>query len=116
MSSDLALAPHVAASLQRFRAALADRFAARLRRVVLFGSHARGDAHEESDVDVLVVVDELSDVERREVIDLAYDADAADRAHWAGLSPLGLSTQRFDEMRDRELLIVRDLEREGIAL
>ena len=65
---------------------------------------------------MLVVVDDLSEEERREVIDLAYDADAADRAHWAGLAPLAWSTQRFEALRDRELLIVHDVETEGIAL
>lgn len=87
-----------------------------MRRVVLFGSHARGDAHEDSDVDVLVVVDDMTEEERRTVVDLAYDADAADRAHWAGLSPVAWSTQRFETLRDRELLVVREMEREGIAL
>src|SRR5688572_19029717 len=33
----------------------------RLRRVLLFGSWARGDAHPESDIDLLVVLDEVED-------------------------------------------------------
>ena len=38
----------------------------RLRDVLLFGSWARGDAHPESDVDLLVVLDEVSS-RRREL-------------------------------------------------
>src|SRR5579883_1383968 len=55
-----ALSPTVASALSRFRAVLAERFGARLREVVLYGSHARGTATEDSDVDVLVVVDDLT--------------------------------------------------------
>jgi predicted nucleotidyltransferase len=50
---------------------------------VLFGSQARGTASEESDVDVLVVIDNLTDAERRLAIDLAYDANSAEREVWA---------------------------------
>jgi predicted nucleotidyltransferase len=82
------LPPSVAASLARFRESLVEKFGARLRELVLFGSYARGEANEDSDVDVLVVIDGLTDRERYEVYDLAYDADAADREHWTGLSPL----------------------------
>ncbi len=116
VDSTLGVAPHVAASLERLRGALERRFGDRLRQVVLFGSQARGDAQEDSDVDVLVVVDDLSEDERREAIDLAHDADAADRYNWAGLALLVWSTERFEELRARELLIVDDIEAEGIAL
>jgi predicted nucleotidyltransferase len=36
-------------------------YGTRLRKVVLFGSWARGDAHPESDIDLLVVLDEATD-------------------------------------------------------
>jgi predicted nucleotidyltransferase len=38
---------------------LRDLYGARLKTVVLFGSWARGDAHHESDIDLLVVLDEV---------------------------------------------------------
>ena len=40
--------------LAQFRAALEEMYGARLERVVLFGSQARGDAHPDSDYDVAV--------------------------------------------------------------
>jgi predicted nucleotidyltransferase len=92
------------------------RFGARLGEYVLYGSHARGQAHEESDVDVLVVVQGLTEVERGEVFDLAYDADAAERENWVGLSPLVYSDVQVAELRARERLILRDIDREGIHL
>jgi predicted nucleotidyltransferase len=106
------------AALGRFRRAVAARFGPRLREVVLFGSWARGDAHEESDVDVLVVVDDLDERERREVMDLAYDAAAAaiDVADWVSVSPLPYSTAQAAELRARERRLFRDIAAEGVAL
>jgi predicted nucleotidyltransferase len=40
--------------LAKFRAALYEMYGARLERLVLFGSQARGDAHPDSDYDVAV--------------------------------------------------------------
>jgi len=50
----------VAHMLQEFREVLSRLYGPRLRDVLLFGSYARGDFDSESDVDVLVVLDELA--------------------------------------------------------
>jgi predicted nucleotidyltransferase len=42
--------------LKRFRAALNEMYGARLERVVLFGSRARGDRREDSDYDIAVFI------------------------------------------------------------
>ena len=47
--------------LCRFRAALDAAYGGRLERVVLFGSRARGDAHADSDYDIAVFLNELTD-------------------------------------------------------
>lgn len=101
-------------ALARLRERLAVRFRERLREVVLFGSQARGDATEDSDVDVLVVIDDLSLDERLEVFRIAYDIDAA--GPWVGLSPLAYSTEQARDMRRRERLLFRDIDSEGIPL
>jgi len=57
---------------------LADAYGDRLRQVVLFGSWARGEAHEESDVDLVVVLDHVSDrsSERERIVDALFDLEA----------------------------------------
>ncbi len=107
--------PAVALALRRFAAALRERFGGRVSAIVLFGSHARGEAHEESDVDVLVAIDELTPRERLEVFDLAYDVDRS-LDDWVGLSALAYSTAQAARMRGDGRRLWRDIDREGVAL
>lgn len=61
--------------LTRFRAALAEMYGAQLERVVLYGSRARGDAHDGSDYDIAVFLRDMSDrpPEMNRLADLATD-------------------------------------------
>ena len=47
--------------LKRFRATLDEIYGERLERVMLYGSRARGDAHEDSDYDIAVFLHDMSD-------------------------------------------------------
>ena len=88
-----------------------------LLRVVLFGSKARGDFDEESDLDVLVVVTRISDADywrhRREIIAETYDLELE---HGAVFSFLLLDEPEYAQMRRWNLLINRNIERDGITL
>ena len=48
-------------TLARFRAALAEVYGARIERIVLYGSRARGDARPDSDYDVAVFLRDMND-------------------------------------------------------
>ena len=107
------LSSTVATALESLAGALRERWGGALLELHLFGSHARGEAHEASDVDVCVVLDRAGWRERREVIDLATDI---------GLSfDLVLSATVFDgptwrRWRRQERPLVMDIDREGVAL
>jgi predicted nucleotidyltransferase len=61
----------VARSVEEFRARLSRRFGRDLLDVRVFGSHARGEADEDSDVDVFVLLERASWDDRRAVLDVA---------------------------------------------
>lgn len=101
------------AAIEDLRRFLLERFGARLRDFALFGSVARGERHEDSDVDVLVVVDGLTSAERREVGQ--YSGDLLTN-HDVLVAPFAVSTEHLAELRDRELLIAREIDRDRVPL
>jgi len=102
-----AVPPAVRQALAEFRRALAARLGDRLRETRLFGSYARGDFTDESDVDVLVLADRLHPAEHRAIVDEAV---------LLGLAVLILAPERLQALRARELLIAQDIDHEGIPL
>jgi predicted nucleotidyltransferase len=89
------------------------RFGARVRDVRLFGSRARGEGHEDSDLDILTVIDELTNAERREVWE--YTGDLL-TAHDVIVGGLTVSTAYWKDLQSRERLIVKEIERDGVPL
>jgi uncharacterized protein len=81
----------------------------------LFGSRARGDHDADSDVDVAVIVRDLTERERDDVIDLALEAwRRSERG--PRISPLVWSERQWQDRLAGERRIALDLEREGISL
>lgn len=113
MVTEAALATAVAEVARVFAAELRRRFGDEVLEVRLFGSYARGEADEDSDVDLAVVLEHADWPRRREVIDLATDVgDGCD---------LRLSATLFDRQtwerwcRQRRALVL-DIAREGVPL
>ncbi|HEY2030130.1 MAG TPA: nucleotidyltransferase domain-containing protein [Myxococcales bacterium] len=103
----------IASALKQLRSALEARFGARLLRMRLFGSYARGEANEDSDVDVFVLLDEVSRQDFRAVLDAAADVSVECLLQ---ISPLVFSAARYAQWKRDERAIVRDIEREGISV
>jgi len=100
-------------ALAEYAERLRARFGERLIEVRLFGSFARGEAHEDSDVDVLVLVQGLTDLE----IGLAA-GDVAPVIAKTGLplAPLPMASEKLAEMRRQNRALALALDSEGISV
>ncbi len=98
----------------RFARELRERYGEAVHLVRLFGSFARGEAHEASDVDVAVVLEQADLDTRCRVIDLATDIGLLDHDVW--LSPTVFDRETWEKWRAQERRIVMDIEREGVEL
>ena len=98
--------------LDRFKALLGARVP--LRDLVLFGSRARGDAEPESDMDVLVVLEDGADAAAREAVsDCAWEAGFD-----AGIVvvPMVFTRSEWERGPERHSLLAQSIRAEGVRL
>lgn len=107
------LAPSERDALDALLAWLQPRCGDRVVHAWLFGSKARGDFDDESDVDLLLVIHDADDVLRDEVSNFAYDLSLE---HGVLLCEHVISAWRFAQMRARQEPLYRNIVREGIDL
>jgi predicted nucleotidyltransferase len=107
----MSLPPVALTAVRAFRDAVAESFGDRVADLRVFGSYARGDWREGSDLDVAIVVAGLTEPERRQVFDLAWDVYTRTLVR---ISPLALSDREWGTMLAREHRIALDIEREGV--
>ena len=79
----------------------------------LFGSRARGDFDPDSDVDVAIVVRDLTPELKSRIFTLVADVELESDVP---LSTLVLSEERFTQLLTGERRLALDIEREGIPL
>jgi predicted nucleotidyltransferase len=97
--------------LKRLRRALDDLYGARIERVVLFGSRARGDAGEASDYDLAVFLHDLTD--RWDELDRLADL----RAEFLEGAGVFIDAKPYPAGVYRErTTLMREIRREGIDL
>lgn len=110
------LPSHERAALRALVDRLGKRYGDDLRRVVLFGSKARGDSDTESDLDILMVV-RMTDRGYRaywnEIVDMAWDIELA---HGVVISLIIKDENGYAKMREQPLLLARNIEQDGIVL
>ena len=99
-------------ALDKFKSLLQDRVG--LYKLVLFGSRARGDAGPYSDMDVLVVLDDVS----RE-LDFDYVSDCAWEAgfeYGIVIVPVIFTRNEWEDSPERYSLFAKAIETEGVLL
>lgn len=106
MDSRPTILPELKRSLESF---LGDQLVS----MVLFGSMARGDYHDQSDMDVAVIVHGLTRRLKGQILDKVAELELE---HHMPLSVLVLSEEEFNHLKKRERRIALDIEREGISL
>ncbi len=111
---DLRLPAPVRSTLDAFAESLRARFGPRLHSIRLFGSYARGEAHEESDVDCLVLIHGAQRADDRAVTDLA--ADLIWQRDGVVISPMVMSPEEFEAWKASERRTPLEIERDGVAL
>ena len=87
----------------------------RVKKVILYGSYARGDFRPDSDVDVMVLVDanvdSVSPLERK-ICDITYDFN---NEHETDIIPVVQSKEHFDYWKNADMFY-RNVETEGVVI
>jgi predicted nucleotidyltransferase len=100
-------------SARRFTDLVRERLGRKLRAVVLYGSVARGEAHEDSDVDLLVVTDPPPVLQL--IDEVAYDVDFAAQ-FTTFLIPIELTPEQIREWIHRGDPFLETVLEEGMVL
>ncbi len=89
----------------------------RVKKIILYGSYARGDYNESSDIDIMILTD-LTDDEMYDyfvkVSDMAYDIEDANNFDIM-ISPLVKNIDKFNYWLDA-LPFYMNIQREGVVL
>ncbi len=82
-------------------------------RMLLYGSRARGDFDEHSDIDVAIIVENLSRELKARILEMIADKELT---YLIPLSVIVFSARDFNLLKERERRIALDIEKEGILL
>lgn len=81
--------------------------------IVLYGSRAKGDFDQDSDIDVAVIVPGLTREKKDQILEAVAGVEFD---HSRAISALVFSKSDFDRLYERERRIALDIKHEGIAL
>jgi predicted nucleotidyltransferase len=97
--------------LQDFKRRAETALPGRVRKVLLYGSHARGDFHSDSDWDVAVfLASEPDHIDRRELSGAAFDVMTESEETF--IHPVALAISNYDD----DTLLMHNIRRDGIEI
>ena len=100
-------------ALKEFVEKLKESFGERVKQCVLFGSKVRGDFDEESDIDILVVLDYVTNYEREKIWMIADDMILK---YGVLISPRVIDTKEIVAKQRYGVLFYREIEKDGVRL
>lgn len=100
---------------ESFAQRVRSRFGERLRCLQVFGSRSRGQASLHSDLDILVLLDQVTLAERHALSDLGVDV-MLDADLPFEIAPTVMSESHFQKLIELERLFPREIDRDGIPL
>lgn len=100
-------------SLRDFLTKIAQRFGGNYLYSLMFGSKARGDGHEGSDMDVAVVMQKADFEIKRAIYAIAYDELLENEVD---ISPVIFSRDVFERQKAAHYPLLREIERDMVPL
>jgi predicted nucleotidyltransferase len=104
---------HREKQLEQLKKSIENLLAPRAFKMILFGSRARGDYLDESDVDVAIIVRGLTREMKHRILDRVAEVELE---YLLPIAVLVFSGDEFDHLKKRERRIAVDIDREGIPL
>ena len=98
--------------LDELRAKVSDLFGEQLESVILYGSHARGDARTDSDIDILIIL--LYDFDYFQMVNkVSYLTSEFSLKYGVVISSAFITKEEFDQLRTPFLI---NIKQEGILV
>lgn len=107
------MAPIEIPAVRDFVAQVSQKYADNYRGSFLYGSQARGTADKDSDVDILVLLQEADHWSKRAIIDIAYDEYLETGVD---ISPLVMSVDEYERQKRIGIQLIAEIERDMIPL
>ncbi len=107
------LTPREGKAISVFKERLQKNWGGKISRLCLFGSRARGEGSEDSDIDVLILLKEAPYSLRGQIFEIAADLLVE---YDVEISPLVMSEAHFNDLKRRERLLPREIEKDSLPL
>jgi len=100
-------------AIKEFKIRLRKELGEQVVEIKLFGSKARGDSHEESDIDILVVLRADSEENKDKIFDIVQNILLE---YEVLLSPIIFNKQEYDSLNSIPTIFMQNIKSEGVRI